>query len=134
MTLQMVTRNMKTSRASLIDGELVFNGSLIVRSQSINARSFVAELPPTQFSPTYDQSLAYRHSLFTQPPCHHNGPQFASKPVRRGAFGPERRIAPVDTSSSPPKNPATDQYSMDSFVVEDDDDVLLHEDSQSSSI
>jgi ATP-dependent DNA helicase MPH1 len=85
-------------------------------------------------SPTYDQALAYRHSLFTQPPGRGDGPRFTSKPARRGVFGFQKQTARVDVSSSPPKGQATDQYSMDSFVVEDDDDVLLHEDSHSSSI
>ncbi|KAF8529479.1 hypothetical protein JB92DRAFT_3106701 [Gautieria morchelliformis] len=98
--------------------------------ESESDRRFVEELPPTQAPSRYDQTLAYRHSLFTQlPGGSSRGPQFASKPTRRGKFGPERQYTHVDLSSSP--TPA-DQYSMDSFVVEDDDDVL--QESHSSSI
>lgn len=93
------------------------------------------ELPPTQQpSPGYDQTLAYRHSLLTQPPKASGGPRFTTKPARRRVFGPERQNALVNVSSSPPTDAAPDQYSMDSFVVEDDDDVLLHEESHSSSL
>jgi ATP-dependent DNA helicase MPH1 len=103
--------------------------------QPLMFSSFVEELPATQAPSQYDQTLAYRHGLFTQPPGRRSnrGPQFTSKPTRRGKFGPDRRNAPVDLSSSPTKSSLTDQYSMDSFVVEDDDDVLLQE-SHSSSI
>lgn len=95
-----------------------------------NVPSFLAELPATQASPSYDQITAYRNSLFTQAPA--RGPQFASKPVRPGAIGRERLPVSAHVSSSPTRDEPPDQYSMDSFLVQDDDNVFLSDAADSS--
>ncbi|KAJ4494291.1 hypothetical protein C8R41DRAFT_829634 [Lentinula lateritia] len=101
------------------------SGSEDVESES--DRMFLEELPETQASPSYDQSLAYRQSLLTQAPD--GGPSFASKPVRRGRFGrnsirtqnSNRRRPGV--SSSPTREDETDLYEFGSFVVSDDAEI-----------
>lgn len=89
-------------------------------------RQFAGDFSATQVESDYDQSGIYRQGLLTQVPS--GGPSFASKPVRRGVFGrgassPSRR--PV-VSSSPPQDvdEDLDHYSLGSFVVEDDDNIL----------
>jgi ATP-dependent DNA helicase MPH1 len=49
-------------------------------------RRFVTDLPPTQASPSYDQSAVYRQSLLSQAPAGRSFavPVFAAPPVRRG--------------------------------------------------
>ncbi|KAF8527862.1 hypothetical protein BU17DRAFT_73555 [Hysterangium stoloniferum] len=91
--------------------------------ESESDRRFLEELDPTQAVLNYDQSNAYRHSLMTQPPIDSNVPLFASKPTRRTAFGPMKQESLMGVSSSPLRD-TSDQYSVDSFVVADDDDVL----------
>ncbi|KAJ3815039.1 P-loop containing nucleoside triphosphate hydrolase protein [Lentinula aff. lateritia] len=101
------------------------SGSEDVESES--DRMFLKELPETQASPSYDQSLAYRQSLLTQAPD--GGPSFASKPVRKGRFGrnsirtqnSNRRRPGV--SSSPIMEDETDLYEFGSFVVSDDAEI-----------
>ncbi|KAJ3894052.1 P-loop containing nucleoside triphosphate hydrolase protein [Lentinula edodes] len=101
------------------------SGSEDVESES--DRMFLEELPETQASPSYDQSLAYRQSLLTQAPD--GGPSFASKPVRKGRFGrnsirtqnSNRRRTGV--SSSPTREDETDLYEFGSFVVSDDAEI-----------
>ncbi|KAJ3855181.1 P-loop containing nucleoside triphosphate hydrolase protein [Lentinula lateritia] len=101
------------------------SGSEDVESES--DRMFLEELPETQASPSYDQSLAYRQSLLTQAPD--GGPSFASKPVRKGRFGrnsirtqnSNRRRPGV--SSSPTMEDETDLYELGSFVVSDDAEI-----------
>lgn len=68
----------------------------------------------------------------TQAPRQRDAPQFRSKPVRLGRFGPFKPKRSI--SGSPTSNTAPDQYSMDSFVVEDDDDVILRVETDSSTI
>ncbi|KAG5648181.1 hypothetical protein DXG03_006136 [Asterophora parasitica] len=88
-------------------------------------RSFLRPLPETQVSPSYDQTLAYRQSLFTQAPMG-RGPAFANGPVRSGIFGAGLRARPrLMVSSSPPRedDDAPDEYVMGSFVVDDDADI-----------
>ncbi|KZW01967.1 P-loop containing nucleoside triphosphate hydrolase protein [Exidia glandulosa HHB12029] len=91
-------------------------------------RRFVTEMAATQADPDYDQSMAYRHSLFTQAPVG-RGPAFRSGPVRTNshlnARERGRKRAP-GVSSSPPRDPneTLSDYEMDSFLVADDDPLV----------
>ncbi|KAF9459485.1 hypothetical protein BDZ94DRAFT_1300548 [Collybia nuda] len=90
-------------------------------------RLFLEEIPETQVSPSYDQTLAYRQSLFTQAPSGEKAPAFAKPPIRHGrVFGddigrPRRRPS---LSSSPLRDDSEpDEYVFGSFVVDDDADI-----------
>ncbi|KAL1952168.1 hypothetical protein VTO73DRAFT_1317 [Trametes versicolor] len=94
-------------------------------------RMFVDEPGQTQVSPSYDQAAVYRRSLMTQAPGRGGaGPLFANGPVRRGraAFGPSRtgpsRYARAVTSSPVGEDEGPDEYVFDSFVVEDDEEIV----------
>ena len=92
---------------------------------------FVTDLPPTQASPSYDQSAVYRQSLLSQAPVGHFAvPVFAAPPVRRGGVQGLRRAADprcenvvAARSSSPPPD-EEDYYMLGSFVVDDETDIL----------
>ena len=99
-------------------------------------RRFLEELPESQVPPSYDQTLAYRQSLFTQAPVGSRAPVFAKRPVRPGMFRgrvgmPSRSLVSdsprVDSDSEP------DEYHIDSFVVEDEADISYLSDSSSDS-
>lgn len=92
-------------------------------------RRFLHELPATQASPSYDQSLAYRQSLFTQAPGG-LGPRFAGGPVRQGRFGPMKARPAVVLSSSPTRteDDEPNEYVTGSFVVDDDADISYADD------
>lgn len=101
------------------------SGSEDVESES--DRMFLEELPETQVSPSYDQSLAYRHSLMTQIPGR-GAPVFANKPMRRGRFGrPSVGVSSNQrrpgVSSSPRMDDEPDTYEFGSFVVEDEAEI-----------
>lgn len=86
-------------------------------------REFLRSLPETQASPSYDQSLAYRQSLFTQAPAMGRAPMFANRPAARGARFPgglNTRPRPIVSSSPPPDDSEPNEYVMGSFVVDDD--------------
>ncbi|KIJ45499.1 hypothetical protein M422DRAFT_46571 [Sphaerobolus stellatus SS14] len=102
--------------------------------ESESDRRFAGNFEPTQAPPRYNQSNVYRHSLMTQAPRGRNAPQFTSRPLRKGIFGPSRPRIGVPVSSSPMSTALPDEYSIDSFVVEDDDDILLREETGSSAI
>ncbi|KAK0505906.1 hypothetical protein EDD18DRAFT_10351 [Armillaria luteobubalina] len=110
-------------------GDEVSEGSLHSEDdvESESDRRFLEELPETQLSQSYDQSLAYRESLLSQAPVAGAGPVFAHRPVRRGPFGggsvsvAERRTM---LSSSPSRDGEPDEYEMGSFVVDDDAEIL----------
>jgi hypothetical protein len=90
-------------------------------------REFVVDTSATQAPSDYDQSAIYRQGLFTQAPMG-GAPRFASAPIRAGFLGKGRVAAPVTpdaASSSPLKDEEFDRYSYGSFVVEDDDDILI---------
>jgi ATP-dependent DNA helicase MPH1 len=117
-----------------IDHEAVHSGdevsegsSQVDEVETESDRRFLEAPPETQVSPSYDQTLAYRQSLLTQPPLAGRAPVFANRPVRRGIFRiggvastSRRRFAAF--SSSPPRE--DDRYVFDSFVVDDDAEVL----------
>ena len=98
-------------------------------------RRFVTDLPPTQASPSYDQSAVYRQSLLSQAPAGRRPfavPVFAAPPVRRGGrvqglvrADAARRRQDVDVarSSSPPPD-EEDYYMLGSFVVDDETEIL----------
>ncbi|KAK0456289.1 hypothetical protein EV421DRAFT_1751492 [Armillaria borealis] len=96
--------------------------------ESESDRRFLEELPETQLSQSYDQSLAYRESLLSQAPVAGAGPVFAHRPVRRGPFGGGRSISVAERramlSSSPSRDEEPDEYEMGSFVVDDDAEIL----------
>lgn len=86
-------------------------------------RRFLEELSPSQRPISYNQTMAYRQSLLTQMHPNSQVPEFRSGVIRQGPFGRSRNLfRNVKKSSSP--NRSTDQYSLDSFLVEDDDDIL----------
>jgi len=89
-------------------------------------REFVVDTSATQVSSDYDQSAVYRQGLFTQ--ARTGGPLFAAAPVRTGYLGRGRGLAVQGTrtlpSSSPEKDEELDSYSLGSFVVDDDDDIM----------
>ncbi|KAG8759890.1 3'-5' DNA helicase [Serendipita sp. 396] len=86
----------------------------------------------------YDQSAVYRQGLLTQAPM--GGPSFASRPVRVGFLGRGRRSAAATahenqgnaaaTSSSPFRASGSDNYSVGSFVVGDEEEIEFEESSQ----
>ncbi|KAJ7492863.1 hypothetical protein FB451DRAFT_1219867 [Mycena latifolia] len=109
-------------------GDEVSEGSSGSEVESDSDRQFLQGLPETQMSPSYDQSFAYRQSLLTQAPGGGRIPTFASRPARRGMFGGGRsessRRRP-QVSSSPPRDAdeEPDTYALDSFVVDDDEEI-----------
>jgi ATP-dependent DNA helicase MPH1 len=117
-------------------GDEISEGSSSV-SEEMNEsdRQFLHELPETQVSPSYNQSLVYRESLMSQAPGNSKGPVFAAKPLRRGPFG--RLVPNVKRnmiSSSPQRaDSLEDAYVVGTFVV-DDDAELLYEDPSSDGL
>ena len=94
--------------------------------ESDSDRQFLKDIADTQVSPSYDQTLAYRQSLFTQAPGLVNAPAFANRPVRGGGFvtaGEHSRRRPMVSSSPPREDFEPDEYVFGSFVVEDDADL-----------
>ncbi|KAF8446272.1 hypothetical protein L210DRAFT_3619974 [Boletus edulis BED1] len=94
--------------------------------ESESDRQFLKDIPDTQVSPSYDQVLAYRQSLFTQVPGLVNAPAFANRPVPGGGFVSARehsRKRPIVSSSPPRQDSEPDEYVFGSFVVEDDADL-----------
>ncbi|KAG6902797.1 hypothetical protein C0995_011284 [Termitomyces sp. Mi166 len=93
-------------------------------------RKFLEELPETQVSPSYDQTLAYRQSLFTQAPVGAKAPAFANAPLRRGVFGigSSTRRRAIISSSPPREDEEPDEYVLDSFVVDDAEISYLSDD------
>ncbi|KAF7320220.1 hypothetical protein MKEN_00806500 [Mycena kentingensis (nom. inval.)] len=93
--------------------------------ESESDRQFLKDIPDTQPSPSYDQSLVYRQSLLTQVPG--RGPQFSRPLVRNGRFGgglsePARLPYRVALSSSPVRDDSEpDEYAFGSFVVADEE-------------
>lgn len=89
-------------------------------------RKFLQGRPETQVSPSYDQTLAYRQSLFTQAPMRGKAPVFANRPAVRGAFygaGLPSRGRPLVSSSPPIHDDEPNEYAMGSFVVDDDAEI-----------
>ncbi|KAH9057001.1 hypothetical protein EDB87DRAFT_1833399 [Lactarius vividus] len=99
---------------------------------------FVTELPPTQASPSYDQSAVYRQSLLSQvPPGPFSVPAFAAPPVRRGgvpgllrAAGPAAAGPDMLTSSPPQPREEEDYYMLGSFVVDDEAEISIMQSSE----
>lgn len=88
-------------------------------SESESDRQFLKDVPDTQVSPSYDQTVAYRHSLLSQAPT--GAPLFSRPPVRSRPFGVQRSPRQrISVSSSPPREEEPDEYIMGSFVVDDD--------------
>lgn len=89
-------------------------------------RQFLQGLPESQVSPSYDQTLAYRQSLFTQAPAIGKAPVFANRPATRGARFSSRlgsRPRPLLSSSPPIDDEEPNDYAMGSFVVDDDAEI-----------
>jgi ATP-dependent DNA helicase MPH1 len=87
-------------------------------------RLFLQQMPETQISPSYDQTLAYRQSLFTQAPAGSKAPIFANHPVRPGKFrngNTNSRRGHLAPSS--PSNGEPDEYAFGSFVVDDEAEI-----------
>jgi len=95
-------------------------------------REFLVDTSGTQAPSDYDQSAIYRQGLFTQAPME-DAPRFVSAPVRTGFLGrgrPAVHATYTMASSSPSKDDDLDRYSYGSFVVEDDDDILVEDSSE----
>ncbi|THU94870.1 P-loop containing nucleoside triphosphate hydrolase protein [Dendrothele bispora CBS 962.96] len=93
--------------------------------ESESDRQFVEELPETQVSPSYNQTLAYRQSLLTQAA---GGPAFTSRPVRnpkgyRLDSRMSNRRRPGVSSSPPMDSDTPDEYMLGSFVVDDEAEI-----------
>jgi ATP-dependent DNA helicase MPH1 len=88
-------------------------------------QQFLQGHPETQMSPSYDQTLAYRQSLFTQAPAGGKAPVFANRPAARGAFYAAGLAVrrPLVSSSPPINRDEPNEYSMGSFVVDDDAEI-----------
>ena len=92
---------------------------------------FLVDTSGTQAPSGYEQSVIYRQSLLTQAP-NDAAPAFASRPIKTGFLGrgrasigePSRYRALAAGSSSPMRSSDVDNYSLGSFVVEDDDEIL----------
>jgi len=94
-------------------------------------RRFLEELPESQVLPSYDQTLAYRQSLFTQAPVGSRAPLFAKPPVRPGMFRGRVGMPSRSLDSDSPKVDEPDEYHIGSFVVEDEADISYLSDSSS---
>jgi len=116
---------------ALFDGEAVHSGDEVSEGrsgtedeESESDRFFLKDSPATQASQSYDQSLVYRQSLLTQAQVN-NVPMFANRPTRQKPFGRigarSRRLLP--SSSPPPPDEDLDHYDLDSFVVDDDEEI-----------
>ncbi|KAG0697158.1 hypothetical protein DFH29DRAFT_947571 [Suillus ampliporus] len=92
--------------------------------ESDSDRQFIKDIANTQVSPSYDQSFAYQTGLLTQAPL--EGPAFATRPVRRGAYARgESAKRRAGVSSSPVReDDLLDEYAIGSFVVDDDEDII----------
>jgi ATP-dependent DNA helicase MPH1 len=103
-------------------GDDVSDGSSQVDEvETKSDQQFLEDYAETQVSPSYDQTLAYRQSLFTQAPARGKAPAFPNRPAIRGAYyaaRPAVRARPP-ISSSPPIHGDPDEYAMGSFVVDD---------------
>jgi ATP-dependent DNA helicase MPH1 len=91
-------------------------------SENEEDRRFIAE-NPTQAPKGYNQTAAYRQSLFTQAAKNMN---FKSGPVRVGAFGTGGRRAgppPRGHPSSGAPDESLDEYETGSFVADDEEEV-----------
>ncbi|GLB36401.1 putative type III restriction enzyme, res subunit [Lyophyllum shimeji] len=107
-------------------GDEVSEGSSSAEDEEDESdRMFVQQLPETQVSPSYNQTLAYHQSLFTQAPAGAKAPAFANRPVRRGVFGVglAPRPRPMVSSSPPREDDQPDEYVVGSFVVDDDAEI-----------
>jgi ATP-dependent DNA helicase MPH1 len=120
---------------ALFDGEAIHSGDEVSEGrsgtedeESESDRLFLKDSPATQASQSYNQILAYRQSLLTQAPANNVGilPMFAHRPTRHKPFGRidggrSRRFLP--SSSPPPPDEDLDHYDLDSFVVDDDEEI-----------
>ncbi|KAJ7071266.1 P-loop containing nucleoside triphosphate hydrolase protein [Mycena amicta] len=116
----------------LYDMEAIHSGDEVSQGESgsddeesESDRQFLKDIPNTQVSPSYDQSMVYRQSLLTQMPG--RGPQFANRPIRQGLFGGglseiarKQQRATISNSSPPREDSEPDEYAIGSFVVADD--------------
>lgn len=120
---------------ALFDGEAIHSGDEVSEGrsgtedeESESDRLFLKDSPATQASQSYDQILAYQQSLLTQAPANNVGilPMFANRATRHKPFGRfngtrSRRFLP--SSSPPPPDEDLDHYDLDSFVVDDDEEI-----------
>jgi hypothetical protein len=127
----------KAQKPSILDGNILLEMEAIHSGDEIDAgssdsegierssdRDFVVDTSATQTDPDYDQSAIYRQGLFTQAPV--GGPRFTTAPVRNGYLGRGRgnSLRRGHFSSSPSRGSELDTYSLGSFVVDDDDEIL----------
>jgi len=95
-------------------------------------RRFAGDFDMSQVADNYDQFDVYRQSLSTQAPA--NGPSFLNKPIRTGSVAGRtwQRPVRIPHGSSSPRNEGPDEYSFDSFVVHDEEELLY--DTSSSQV
>ncbi|KAF8168325.1 hypothetical protein B0H34DRAFT_685091 [Crassisporium funariophilum] len=123
------------NRNLLFDGEAAHSGDEASEGYSNSEddeeteydRGFLKDSPGTQVTQSYNQTLAYRQSLFTQAPGNGAGPAFANHPTRPRPFGrldgPRGRHRDIPSSSPPPPDEELDHYDVGSFVVDDDEEI-----------
>jgi hypothetical protein len=117
---------------AFIDDEAELSGSDPCPSdaESVNIeeteedREFLQPLPETQLSPSYPQTQVYRQSMLTQPAYSTKGPSFQSRPRKQARFETNARRFGVSSSPVKSQRSEPDEYEMDSFIVEDDDEIM----------
>ncbi|CAG8645682.1 10842_t:CDS:2, partial [Acaulospora colombiana] len=118
-------RNILLEMEAIHSGDEVEAGSSDSEGvENSSDREFVVDTSATQIDTDYDQSAVYRQGLFTQAPA--GGPQFTSAPIRNGYLGRGKgnSLTHGNFSSSPSRGDELDTYSLGSFVVDDDDEIL----------
>ena len=127
-------RNIAFDAEAAHSGDEVSEGYSEDEEERSSDRDFlVGDGDVTQASPSYEQTQIYRQSLFTQAPMGDGVPLFAGRPVRARPFG---RIEParrgwLPSSSPPPADEEQDEYEFGSFVVNDEDEVVMDDDQDS---
>lgn len=128
------TKSTRFTINSLVDMDAIHSGDEVSEGTSESCddvhksdQDFLQELPETQVSPSYNQTLIYQQSLFSQPPVRQGLPSFVNGPVKRTAFQTKQikhRQATLPTSSLP----ESEDYEIGSFIVDDDEEISLKSD------
>ena len=101
-------------------GEESIGTSEVEEVESDSDRRFIKDVPNTQVSPSYNQQAAYRYGLMTQVPEEVNAPKFQRKAKRNGRFTDSKPERVHYLTSSQSVRQESDNYSIGSFVVEDE--------------
>ncbi|KZT41347.1 P-loop containing nucleoside triphosphate hydrolase protein [Sistotremastrum suecicum HHB10207 ss-3] len=122
-------------RGPFVDNEAVHSGDEVSAGSSgsdeeegESDREFVQPLPETQMATSYPQTQVYRSSVLTQAPINLQGPLFRNPKAKHPAFVTRESAARrPGVSSSPAPSSEVGDYELDSFVVEDNENVLDQE-------